>query len=714
MTVEEHYEHALRVLEYERIREVLTSYAASALGRGLASRLEPLRDAERLRALHAETREMCELIRGRRLPLSGLSDVSSGIREIRSQGRPAEPDFLYRVLELIRAGLALRGVLEQDAELYPHLARLARGLIDIPELREEIPRVVEPGGRVLDTASERLGEVRRRVKDLRDSLRRRSSEVLRRSSLRRCFQAEGVTIKADRYVLPVKAEFRSWLRGPIRDRSHSGATLYVEPQDLVSDGDRLVDCLEEERAEEIRILWDVTRNVLDRRREIDRLQRRLARVDFTYAKSSWMAAFDLDTPEIVDDGRLELREARHPYLMWLARDSSRGLRDLDLDSVLARVVPLDMRVEPERRIVIVTGPNTGGKTVALKTIGLNVLLALSGAPIASRPGSRVPVYVDVFADIGDEQSIEQNLSTFSSHLRQVATVLRHATAQSLVLLDEFGSGTDPLEGAALGKALLDGFRERQVAAVITTHLGSLKQYAYLHDEVENAAMEFDPRTLEPTYRLLLGIPGSSNALVIARKLGLDGEIVDRAEAEISAVEAPTREIISRMERSRRRTEKERRRAERVRRRVQREAREYEEKIEAVEARKDALDREAEDETDRVVRQAREELRALVLALRNVPQSHREAVGRLEEAIDRLLVSTPLGERREAFARGLRKGDEVFVPKFRARGTVRKINKGDRVLTVLLDGLAAEIGFDDVSWLEEPPRPSAESSDDARG
>lgn len=237
-----------------------------------------------------------------------------------------------------------------------------------------------------------------------------------------------------------------------------------------------------------RLLLELTRTVLERRREIERLQRRLAKIDFTYAKASWAAAFQLECPEVSREGELELREARHPWLLWLARDKSRDIRDPDFETLAKTVVPLDVRLGGESRILIVTGPNTGGKTVVLKTTGLCVLLASSGVPIPARRGSRVPLYDAVFADIGDEQSLEQSLSTFSAHLTRIVQVLRHADERSLILLDELGSGTDPLEGAALGRALLDHFRERNLTVVITTHLGSLKQYAFLHEGVDNAAM----------------------------------------------------------------------------------------------------------------------------------------------------------------------------------------------------------------------------------
>ena len=402
---------------------------------------------------------------------------------------------------------------------------------------------------------------------------------------------------------------------------------------------------------------------------------------------------------ISDEGVLDLRQARHPYLMWLSRDAGRDFREIDLDSIHARVVPLDLHLGDPAGLLIVTGPNTGGKTVALKTVGLNVLLALSGVPVSAASAS-IPVYTDLFVDIGDEQSIEQNLSTFSGHLRQLVEILRGATGKSLILLDELGSGTDPLEGAALGTAILDYFRTNEWKAIITTHLGSMKKYAFLHEGVENAAMEFDTESLKPTYRLLMGVPGNSNALAIARRLGVSEEVIVAAEEEISRVEEPTRELISRMEKSSRSVEKERRRAESVRLEVQQDKAEYSRKLAEIDIRRDFLEQEADLEIDRVMRQAREALKPIVDKLKNVPQTHKPMVAELATEVELLLIGTPLGRKREEFARSLRKGDEVRVPKLRGRGKVRKINKSERVLTVVLDGIPTEVGFDDISWIED--------------
>jgi len=286
-------------------------------------------------------------------------------------------------------------------------------------------------------------------------------------------------------------------------------------------------------------------------------------------------------------------------------------------------------------------------------------------------------------------------------LKQIIEVLQGADERSLILLDELGAGTDPIEGAALGRALLDKFLGAGWNTVITTHIGSLKEYAYLHEGVENAAMEFDDRSLKPTYRLLMGVPGSSNALAIARRIGLDIGVLEAAEREMASVNEPTREVIRRMQRSRRRIERERRRTEEARRQVEGEVRAYEERRREVDAVEEALEAEAQLVVDQAVRGAREKLAPLIEQLKNVPRSHQHVVERLAAEVDGLLVETPLGTRREAFARGLKKEDEVYIPKFRSRAKVRKVDKGGRVLTVLLNGILTEISFDDISWLDAP-------------
>ncbi len=697
-------DHALRVLEYGQIRDILASYAATPLGRALVAGLEPMHGLADLRVRLSEAAEMGELIKIARVPLSGFKDVAAAVRALAAGGRPAEPELLYDVLQLLRGSLALKEGLSRQPETFPSITRLAAGLADLPALRERIERAVDPREGIRDDCTEKLRLLRGEIRQLRESIRERIGRKLADPRLHKAFQSEGIKFKNDRYLLPVKADYRQWVAGVIRDRSHTGGTLYLEPEELVLDGDRLLDRIDDERAEVQRILWEFTRAVLAEENRLKENQHMIALADLAYAKACYAQAFGLSIPEIHDPREegtflLELRQARHPYLLWLNRDKRRDLRDPGLEEARSKVIPLDVRLGDPSRLLIITGPNTGGKTVVLKTIGLNLLMALSGMPIAAEPGSKTPLVSDLFADIGDEQSIEQSLSTFSAHLSQIVEILKAGDANALVLLDELGAGTDPLEGAALATALLDWFYRNGWKAIITTHLGSLKEFAFLHEAAENAAMLFDPETLKPTYHMALGIPGSSHALEIARRMGVNPEIAGAAEEKMREIQAPTQEVIEKMMSSHRQMEKERRRMQRLRQRAQGERRAAEADREGAAVERKAWRQEAELLADQAVRAARDKLLALLPKLQGVPKALQPVVEELRWTVELLLAGTPLGERREEFARSLKKEDEVYVPKFRERCKVRKVNKSERVVTVLLNGIPTEIAFDDISWLD---------------
>ena len=699
--------HALRVLEFDSVREVVSAYAVTPLGKSAFAVLDPLGDPQAVEIRLAEAREMGELTEIARIPLAGFKDVATSVRTLAEGGRPSEPDLLYDVLLLLRGGVSLRETLSREPDEFPALYRLAAQLVDYPELREEIEHAIDPRDGVRDDATPRLRDVRRELRRLRESIRERIHKKAADSRLQRALQTEGIKFKNDRYMLSVKAEFRQTVPGVIRDRSHSGSTLYIEPEDLVLDGDALLGLIDDELDEVRKILWELTRKVLKVESGLRALQDIVSQIDQAYAKAAYAKAFKLVYPEIVrrqsgEPFELRLTEARHPYLMWLHRNVRRDIHDIALEEVHSKVVPLDVTLGSPHRLLIVTGPNTGGKTVALKTIGLCMVMALSGIPVPAVDTPRIPWISNLFADIGDEQSIEQNLSTFSSHLTNLVEILRDGDSDSFVLLDELGAGTDPLEGAALATALLQWFKDQGWAAVITTHLSSLKEFAFLNDEVENASMEFDPQTLEPTFRMITGVPGRSHALEIARRLGVSEEVVGPAEERVHASQAPTREVIEKMVESRRRMDKEHRRMQRLRQRAQGERRAAEAEREEAELERQALRREADALCEETVRDAKERLLPVVRQLQNVPKSLVPVVEELRCLIELLLTATPLGKRREEFARSLKKEDLVYVPKFRESCKVRKINKTERVVTVLLNGIPTAVSFDDVSWVDENP------------
>lgn len=703
-------DHALAVLEFQRIREILVAHAATELGREAARELEPLSDDSAVRERLEEAREMVGLLAEHRLPLAGLADVAGQLRSLAEGGRPGEPELLHDLLRLLRGCLSLKAALTSDPDRRAHLATLGRPLHELPALRQELEDSLDVRGGLRDEATERLLSIRGELRSARDAVRNRIQRLRGEARLQKALQSEGVKFKNDRYLLSVRSEFRQHVPGVIRDRSASGSTLYIEPEELVEAGDHLLALLDQERDEVQRILWRLTREALEQEGRIRENQERAARADLARAKALYAGAFGLTFPEITrgEPGEglvLELRDARHPYLMWMHRDAERELEEDQTAVVHERVVPLDLRLGCPRRLVLITGPNTGGKTVALKTIGLAVLMAGSGLPVAAAPGARVPRVSSLHVDIGDEQSIEQSLSTFSSHLTHLREILDEADERSLILLDELGAGTDPLEGAALATALLDHFRDRGWHAIITTHLTSLKEYAFSHEEVENAAMEFDHRTLEPTFRLVTGIPGRSHALEIARRIGLPDELIEQADRHVERVQAPTRELIEKMTDSHVKLEKERRRMVRLRQRAQGERRAAEAEREEAQVEREILRQEADEFVDETLRRARERLHPLLKQLCNLPRGLQQVADDLRCAVELLLTGTPLGARREEFARTLRKDDEVFVPRFRQVCRVRKVNKGERRVTVMLNGIPTAISFDDVTWVtREAPGP----------
>ncbi len=699
-------DHAVSVLEFDRIREILSSYTVTGLGRQAALKLKPKASKEEIQESLDQAQEMGRLIDVARLPLAGFQDVAGTLRSLAEGGRPGEPELLYNLLTLLRGSLSLRETLTRDSKEFPVLSRLGEKFEDAPDLRHDLEEKLDSREGIRDEATEKLFLIRRELRELRDKVRSRIQRMRGESRLQKALQSEGVKFKNDRYLLSVKAEFRQHVKGVIRDRSTSGSTLYIEPQELVEDGDKLLNLLDDERDEVQRILWDLTRAALLEEKKIQRIQDHASKVDLAYAKCRYARSFNLSYPEVVDEPEqdqltIELQEARHPYLMWLQRDTNKELAEDHFEYVKEKVVPLNIRLGTPYRLVIITGPNTGGKTVVLKTIGLAVLMAQCAIPIASQAGARIPLVSDLFVDIGDEQSIEQSLSTFSSHLTHLVEILKTADEKALILLDELGAGTDPLEGAALATSLLNHFKNKGWHAIITTHLTSLKEYAFSNEEVENAAMEFEQKTLEPTYRLVTGIPGRSHALEIAKRIGIDSTLIEEAEEQIEKIQAPTREIIEKMEHSHRKMEKERRRMTRLRQRAQGERRQAEQEREEAQLEREILREEADEMIDTTLREAREKFYPLLKQLQNLPKNLQPVAEDLKWTVELMLTGTPLGAKREEFARSLKKEDEVFIPKFKEKCKVRKINKGERIVTVTLNGIPTQVSFDDVTWISEP-------------
>ncbi|MDI9432569.1 MAG: hypothetical protein QM570_12700 [Planctomycetota bacterium] len=691
-------EHTLRVLEFEDVKTLVASYAASDLGRDAAGKLYPSVDVRWTRVRIGETSELRAVLdRGERVPMAGLRDIRTMFKQFGKKETVFEPEQLLEIADTLAASGRLRIFLTNlEASQGRHLCEMGNKLGDFTALVEEISRCVGGDKRVRDSASDRLKEIRRTIGLLSERIHEKFAGIVASAQLRRALENDKFLMRHGRPVVAIKANYRHALRGTVLDRSNTGATLYVEPDELVEMSNELEDALFEEKKEVGRILWHLTRLVLDEQEAILDSVRTLALVDLTYAKARFSVAYDMAAPEIRSDGALHLRQARHPLLLqWAARQKGVEVRELTDE-----VVPIDVRLGDDFDLLLVTGPNTGGKTVVLKTIGLLAVMAQSGMHIPARAGSSLSVFRHVYADIGDEQSIQQSLSTFSAHMRQVVKILTETKDGTLVLLDELGAGTDPIEGAILATSILDGLMTRGGKVVATSHLGQLKTFAYTTARAENASVQFDTETLRPTFHLLIGTPGSSNALVIAQRLGMPRAVLDRAETLLAQESDGSSELINQVQATREDAERKRTEAQGVLDETQEVRRRVRERLSRVREQERRLRQQADHEIERSMRAVRELVGRFAGEMQNAPQTWSGKAAELTTRILELAAETPLAVRQAQFIETLRRGDSVYVLPFRREGVVDRIHRNRKTLVVFVGSKQIEVPFEEVGRPEQ--------------
>jgi DNA mismatch repair protein MutS2 len=515
----------LEVLELDKILRLLAEEASFGPGRDAALALAPSTDPTVVDRAQRETSQASLLLdSGESVPLGGLRDIRP-LLERAAAGDLLEPVGLLDLAQTCAGAARLRRFLSSREERCPQLAALASELGAFPGLIEAIGRCINDRAEVADTASRKLADIRGATKVALGRVREKLDAIIRSAEYRKVLQDPVITLRQDRYVVPVRSEYKDALPGVVHDRSASGVTLFVEPLSVVPLNNQLRELALEERDEIARILRELTDAVLQEAAGLRRTILTLGYLDLCFAKSRLSARQSASAPLLDPRGRLDLRQARHPLLAVPPP---------------GRVVPIDVRLGHDFDTMVITGPNTGGKTVTLKTVGLLTLMAMCGLHIPAAEGSVVPVFRGVWADIGDEQSIEQNLSTFSSHLGNIIGIIARLEEAGgdgqLVLLDEIGAGTDPAEGAALAMALLEHFHTSGAHTIATTHYSEIKAFVYEREGMVNASVEFDVETLAPTFRLMTGLPGRSNALEISNRLGLKREVVEQARAFLRAEE----------------------------------------------------------------------------------------------------------------------------------------------------------------------------------
>jgi len=519
--------HALDVLEFNRIVELVRGKCLSPLGAARTERMVPFVSPETMRDRHARLREVLGIIdRKGTIPLGGAVDLSAPLARATVEGAILEPAELLQVLRMARMADDVKRFFRGEAEPSPKLMAIASGLEPLTAMQKEIARCLDEDGRVVDRASSELAAIRSEIESTREEVRAVLERTLHSRRLQRSLQEPIITLRNGRYVLPVKEEERRAIEGIVHDHSGSGATVFIEPIETVEKNNRLARLHREEEREVRRILRSLTDRVRDEGGALARNGEILALLDFTQAKGMFARETRSVIPECASGGRIRIRKGRHPLLEKSLVAAGRG----------ESLTPLDIEFPEGAATMVLTGPNAGGKTVALKTIGLFALMAQAGLGVPAEEGTELPFFEKIFADIGDEQSIESSLSSFSARLRHMVRILEDAGPGSLVLLDELGSGTDPSEGAALAMSVLEEIHSRGAVSFVTTHLGSLKIFVHEHPGMVNASMAFDRERLWPTYRLEVGFPGTSHALEIAARLGIPEAVVERARGYSSGAE----------------------------------------------------------------------------------------------------------------------------------------------------------------------------------
>jgi DNA mismatch repair protein MutS2 len=591
--------HTLELLEFDKVRELLAGHAACSLGKELARQLEPGTDADRIRAELVLVGEMVDALgQGLAPPFGGLHDVRLIVRRA-AIGAQLTIEQLLEVADTLACTGNIYRYRMRLGDAHEHLGDLLAPVEDLGPVAKTISGCIDSRGHVLDMASRELAQVRHKLGDVDERVQNQIRRLLRDPELRKILRYPNATVSGDHYVLPVAVNHRHKLQGVVHRTSSTGETLFIEPAGIASlSAERALFKGEEDR-EIRRILRRLSGEVARVAKPLSFAIDILARLDLITAKARLSREYGMYAPEINSDGQLWLRQARHPLLLHLFREerspasgAASAPRESEPRGADAaplgegrEVVPVDIRLGFGFNLLIITGPNTGGKTVCLKTAGLLCLMAQSGMHIPAGEGSNVPVFHHILADIGDEQSLEQSLSTFSSHVSRISSILRVADAQSLILLDELGAGTDPTEGAALGRAILDELDRIGCRAMVTTHLGDLKTYAFHNERAENGAVEFDIETLRPTYRLHIGQFGMSNALQIARRLQLPRNLLRRAHRYLRRRQRRAPEM-AQLQRLREETEKARSEALAAQHEAERQREELRQKTEQMEREKE--------------------------------------------------------------------------------------------------------------------------------
>ncbi|AND41720.1 endonuclease MutS2 [Cytobacillus oceanisediminis] len=620
-------ERVLKILEFNKVKEQLLEHVSSSLGRKKTINIRPSTDYEEVIRRQEETDEAVTVLRIKgNVPLGGIFDIRPHVKRAVIGGM-LSPQELNQISSTIHASRQMKRFIEEFAEeesSLPILLGYTDKIIVLADLETSIRNAVDDNGEVLDSASETLRSLRNQLRTKESRVRERLESMIRSTSAQKMLSDAIITIRNDRFVIPVKQEYRGHYGGIIHDQSSSGQTLFIEPASIVQLNNELQGIRVKEQQEIERILIALSVQAAENSSELETIVEVLGEIDFMFAKARYSKRIKASKPKINNEGIISLFKARHPLI--------------PIDEVVAN----DIKLGAEYSTIVITGPNTGGKTVTLKTVGLCTLMAQAGLQIPALDGSETAVFGNVYADIGDEQSIEQSLSTFSSHMVNIVDILDQVDFNSLVLFDELGAGTDPQEGAALAISILDEVYKRGARVIATTHYPELKAYGYNREGVINASVEFDIETLSPTYKLLIGVPGRSNAFEISKRLGLKDQVIETARSYIGADTNQVENMIASLEESRRQAEADMeeandflKSAEKLHKDLQKQMAEFYEE-------KDAMHEKAAERAEDIVEKAKAEAEEIIRDLRKMRMEKHAEVKEHEliEAKKRLSEAAP--------------------------------------------------------------------------
>ena len=661
-------EKYLKVLEYPKILEKLSQFAVSDMGKERAMNLRPENEEKAVRLLQAQTEEAMSVIAyAGGNPMSAFMDVREYLR-LSTIGATLSMKALLQVADALRACRAVRRALVTDREDTPNLTQLGSRIAINRMLEEDILNAIISEKEMADRASNELYDIRRHVRMLNDKVRDRLNSYIRSSATQKYLMDSIITMRNGRYVIPVRAEHRQQVPGLVHDQSGTGSTLFIEPMAVVEMGNELKEWSMKERQEIERILKDFSMRLAPDAPMIAKSLEIMAEIDVIFAKAYLSREMKAVEPKINTKGKINLIRARHPLI--------------DPE----KVVPSNLWMGEDFTTLVVTGPNTGGKTVTLKTVGLLTLMAQSGMQIPAQFGSELSIFEEVYADIGDEQSIEQSLSTFSSHMTNIVSILDTVTPRSLVLFDELGAGTDPTEGAALAMAILEHLLNMKVTTLATTHYSELKAFALGTKGVENASVEFDVETLRPTYRLSIGVPGKSNAFEISRKLGLPGHLIDKANERLTRDQIRFEDVIANAEYHRQIAEKERKLAEEAHNETQKMRSEAERVRKEVENQREVMVKKAKEDAKKVLQKAQREAETIISELKkakagvNLKEHELHAMrARLQGGIDDMSETIKLKEDEDGETiKNIKVGDKALLSHIGTVGTILSLpdSKGE--------------------------------------